>query len=66
MDPNSWDVEVRRDGTVVVRVHSSERNGQRLPDAVFTFRPGDPQFEYWEAKWRERPVPYGCRSLGSG
>jgi hypothetical protein len=22
--------------------------GRQLPDAVFTFRPGDPQYEYWQ------------------
>ena len=52
MVANSWDVERRRDGAVLVRVHSAEREGQRLPDAVFTFRRGDPQFEYWEGQWR--------------
>jgi len=54
MEPTSWDVERRADGAVLVRVHSADRTGQRLPDAVFTFRRGDPQFERWESRWRER------------
>jgi hypothetical protein len=54
IEPESWDADLRNDGAVLVRVHSSDRNGRRLPDAVFTFRLGDPQFDYWEEKCRER------------
>jgi hypothetical protein len=43
-------VERCGDGTVLVRVHSCDRNGRRLPDAVFTFRIGDPQYSYWAAR----------------
>jgi hypothetical protein len=46
--PNSWDVERRDDGAVLVRVHSRNRQGRPLPDAVFAFRQGDPQYDYWE------------------
>ena len=56
MELKSWDMEVRKDGALLVRVHSTDRSGQQLPDAVFTFRPGDPQYEYWEAQWRQRSV----------
>ncbi len=45
--PDCWDVESHDGGTVLVRVHSSDRCGNPLPDAVFTFRRGDPQYEYW-------------------
>ena len=48
LEPNSWDVERRADGAVIVRVHSATRDGRPLPDAVFTFRTGDPQYAYWE------------------
>ena len=34
----------------MVRVHSYDRNGRPLPDAVFTFRPGDPQYNYWSRR----------------
>jgi hypothetical protein len=44
----SYEVERRTDGSVLVRVHSAARNGRQLPDAVFTFRSGDPQYTYWE------------------
>jgi hypothetical protein len=44
-EPCSWDVERKDDEAVLVRVHSIDR---RLPDAVFTFRRGDPQYDYWQ------------------
>ncbi|MCL4191738.1 MAG: hypothetical protein KJZ87_08320 [Thermoguttaceae bacterium] len=50
MELECYDVERRRDGVILVRVHSPEKNGRRLPDAVFTFRRGDPQYEYWEER----------------
>ena len=49
----SWDVERRDDGTVLVRVHSCNRQGGQLPDAVFAFRYGDPQYEYWAGQLAE-------------
>jgi hypothetical protein len=51
--PN-WDLTRRSDGAVVVRVRSARNNGHTLPDAVFAFRVGDPQFAYWDAKLRAR------------
>ena len=47
MAPDACDAERYGDGTVLVRVHSRDRNGRKLPDAVFTFRLGDPQYAYW-------------------
>jgi hypothetical protein len=55
-DFQSWDVERRQDGAVLVRVHSRIVNGQALPDAVFAFRAGDPQFSYWEEQLRHREI----------
>ena len=40
-------VEKRGDGAIVVRVRSEGPEGARLPDAVFSFRNGDPQYAYW-------------------
>jgi hypothetical protein len=54
MEPQSWDVDRRKDGAVLVRVHSTDRNGRPLPDAVFAFCLGDPQYSYWEEKYREQ------------
>jgi hypothetical protein len=54
MKPESMDIERCRDGAVLVRVHSFDRNGRRLPDAVFTFRAGDPQYGYWEEQLLNR------------
>jgi hypothetical protein len=54
MHSNSWDVERRADGAVLVRVHSADKRGEPLPDAVFTFRRGDPQYEHWVRQWRLR------------
>jgi len=40
-------IEKRSDGSVVVRVQSEGPPDKRLPDAVFSFRCGDPQYAYW-------------------
>jgi hypothetical protein len=56
-DLHSWEVERRQDGAVLVRVHSRLTNGRALPDAVFAFRAGDPQFPFWEQQLRHREVP---------
>ena len=40
-------IEKRSDETLVVRVRSEGPEGRRLPDAVFSFRCGDPQYSYW-------------------
>ena len=56
-DLHAWDVERRQDGAVLVRVHSRVVNGRALPDAVFAFRAGDPQFVFWEQQLRHREVP---------
>ena len=37
----------RGDGVLVVRVHSQTRQGRKLPDTSFPFKPGDPQYESW-------------------
>ena len=54
MDSESLDVERRADGALLVRVRSRDAAGQPLPDAVFTFRRGDPQYDYWERKLKSR------------
>ena len=50
----NWDVERRDNETVLVRVHSSSRQGRQLPDAVFSFRYGDPQYDYWASQLLKR------------
>jgi hypothetical protein len=40
-------IQRRGDGALLVRVPSAPRNGSRLPDAVFSFRLGDPQYSFW-------------------
>jgi hypothetical protein len=47
---NRLSIEKRGDGAVVVRVRSEGPEGARLPDAVFSFRNGDPQYAYWLAR----------------
>jgi hypothetical protein len=51
---DAWDVQAGGAGSVLVRVHSTPWQGRQLPDAVFTFRPGDPQYEYWQQQLVER------------
>jgi len=55
-DLHFWDVERRHDGAVLVRVRSRVVDGRALPDAVFAFRAGDPQFSFWEAQLRHREL----------
>lgn len=53
---HSWDLERRADGAVLVRVPSRVVDGRALPDAVFAFRAGDPQYIFWDAQLRSREV----------
>ena len=41
------EIQRRNDGALLVRVPSTQRGGSRLPDAVFSFRIGDPQYSFW-------------------
>jgi hypothetical protein len=49
-------IEQRADGTVVVRVRSEAvvTGVERVPDAVFSFRCGDPQYAYWLGRFNAR------------
>jgi len=47
-------IEKRSDGAVVVRVQSEGPAEARLPDAVFSFRCGDPQYAYWLGRLSSR------------
>ena len=44
-------IEKRGDGAIVVRVRSED---SRLPDAVFSFRCGDPQYARWSRRLEGR------------
>jgi len=55
-DPQSLHIERRADGAVLVRVPSRVTDGRALPDAVFAFRAGDPQYAYWDEQIRNRNV----------
>jgi hypothetical protein len=54
VDSSAYKLERRPDGAVVVRVRSAPNNGHTLPEAVFAFRAGDPQFQYWNDQLRSR------------
>ena len=54
--PDRIAIERRRDGAIVVRVKSEGPERSRLPDAVFSFRCGDPQYAYWLRRLGERPA----------
>ena len=43
-------IEKRADGAIIVRVRSESVHEMPLPDAVFAFRCGDPQYEYWMSR----------------
>jgi hypothetical protein len=61
---NCWEIQRRQDGALLVRVPSAARDGPQLPDAVFTFCLGDPQYSYWEQQWRERERTQGETACG--
>jgi hypothetical protein len=46
-------IERRGDGAIIVRVRSAGTEADRLPDAVFAFRCGDPQYAYWLARLKQ-------------
>jgi hypothetical protein len=51
----SWILERRADGAILVRVPSSlGGDPSRLPDAVFAFRDGDPQYSIWAERLAAR------------
>jgi hypothetical protein len=51
-------VERRGDGAIVVRVPSRRVNHlPALPDAVFCFQNGDPQYDFWLRKMGANPKP---------
>jgi hypothetical protein len=56
LDWRNWILERRHDGAILVRVPSQriDSDGTRLPDAVFSFRDGDPQFNIWSQRFDER------------
>jgi len=58
-DPSwrNWIVERRNhDGAILVRVPATRRDseGEKLPDAVFSFRDGDPQYRLWSDRFEMR------------
>jgi hypothetical protein len=48
VDPHLCCLERRPDGAILVRVPSRTSGERPLPDAVFAFRAGDPQFAFWQ------------------
>ncbi len=55
-DYSSWKLERRSDGAVLVRVPPRVQlhGSLPVPDAVFTFREGDPQYDFWDLQLRQR------------
>lgn len=49
IEVDQWILEARDHGVILVRI-PSRPGPDRLPDAVFTFRPGDPQYGRWERR----------------
>lgn len=48
-------IQKRDDGTLLVRIQSAGEERYRLPDAVFSFRCGDPQYAYWLGRLQQQP-----------
>ena len=55
MNPEYYVVERPNRAVLIVRMRSKPRDdGRRLPDASFTFRYGDPQYDLWERRYWEQ------------
>ena len=54
MEVENYTIERKPNGVLLVHVHSCDADGQPLPDAVFTFRPNDPQYEIWARRLAEQ------------
>lgn len=55
MNPESYVIERPNRAVLIVRMRSNPRDARRLPDASFTFRYGDPQYDLWERRyWEQR------------
>ena len=52
--PDVCTIEPRANGVMLVCVRS--RRDRTLPEAVFTFRVGDPQYEYWQQRLADQEV----------
>jgi hypothetical protein len=50
---DAFAVQRGNDDAVVVRIASRRDVPSPLPDAVFTFREGDPQYDYWKRRLAE-------------
>ena len=44
---------------LIVRVRSRQNTDNPLPDAVFSFRPGDPQYQQWERRMTRQTAAQG-------
>jgi hypothetical protein len=53
VDPRGCCLEKRPDGAILVRVPSRTTGDRPLPDAVFAFRAGDPQFAFWQQQFSQ-------------
>lgn len=47
-------IELQKGNTLLVRMPSKPFQGKQLPDAVFTFRVGDPQYEIWADRYTQQ------------
>lgn len=54
LDPSSYIIERPTHSVLIVRVLSKPYRGRNLPDATFTFRLGEPQYEIWEQRYYEQ------------
>jgi len=60
MDEDCILIESRSEGLLIVRVRSRQNTDNPLPDAVFSFRPGDPQYQQWERRMTRQTATQGA------
>lgn len=67
--PDTYQIEQLSGGVLLVRIPSGTFNGQPLPDAVFTFRIGEPQYDRWLKRYYEQqgePADSTRKKTGGG
>jgi hypothetical protein len=59
-------IEMSRNHSLRVRIPSKPFRGVPLPEAVFTFRVGDPQYEYWRQRYEKARHQHSTEDVKRG
>jgi len=66
MASESYHIELRPGNVLLVRIPSPPFRGHPMPDAVFTFHVGDPQYDLWAKRYEEQLAKQQNDSVSNG